>query len=148
MRKLIILVGILILSGCKSDTSDKNETTAASQKTALQDPEVKESFSRGSKIYNNFCATCHLSSGEGIPNTFPPVNNSDWLTEKRKETIRAVKYGLQGPIEVNGEEYNNLMPAMGLSDQEVRDVLNYIFYAWDNNVEEPATLEEVQEVSE
>ena len=148
MKKLLVLAGILILAGCKSDTSEKDDTSDGSQKTALQDPEVKESFSRGSMIYNNYCSTCHLSSGEGIPNTFPPINKSDWLTEKRKKTIQAVKYGLQGPIEVNGEAYDNLMPAMGLSDQEVTDVLNYIFYAWDNNVEEPATLEEVQAVSE
>ncbi|GHA44313.1 hypothetical protein GCM10007103_26930 [Salinimicrobium marinum] len=147
MKKLLSIFIVLILAGCKSDKKNDQENSAT-EKTALHNPEVQESFSRGAKIYNNFCATCHLSNGEGIENAFPPIAGSDWLTDKRTETIRAVKHGLKGPIEVNGIEYNSLMPAMGLSDQEVTDVLNYIFYAWDNNVEDPATLEEVKSVKE
>ncbi|HER40215.1 MAG TPA: cytochrome c, partial [Salinimicrobium catena] len=65
--------------------------------------ELKQSISRGAALYNNFCASCHLSNGEGIAGVFPPLKGSDWLTEKRKQSIRAVKYGLNGPIEVNGE---------------------------------------------
>ena len=87
-----------------------------------------------------------MSNGEGIPNAFPPIAGSNWLTEKREETIRAVKYGLQGVVQVNGEEYNSFMPAMGLSDEEVTDVLNYIFNAWENNIDEPATVAEVKAV--
>ncbi|WP_424494444.1 c-type cytochrome [Salinimicrobium sp. GXAS 041] len=109
---------------------------------------MSESFPEGADIYNNFCATCHLASGEGIPNAFPPINKSNWLKEKRAATIKAVKYGLNGNIEVNGVEYNSLMPSMELTDEEVKNVLNYIFYAWDNNVEKPATLAEVREVKE
>ena len=63
--------------------------------------------------------------------------------EKRKESIHAVKYGLNGPIEVNGMEYDNLMPQLGLSDEETADVLNYIFHSWENSVKDPVTVEEV-----
>ena len=147
MKKLLSIFIVLILAGCKSDKKDDQENSVT-EKTALNIPEVQESFNRGAKIYNNFCATCHLSNGEGIENAFPPIAGSNWLTEKRKETIRAVKYGLKGPIEVNGTAYNSLMPAMGLSDKEVTDVLNYIFYAWENNVDNPATLDEVKAIKE
>ena len=142
-----MLALLVSFSACKDNKGEKEREDSA-KKSALESPEISESFSRGAKIYNNFCATGHLSSGEGIPNAFPPINNSNWLTEKRTATIRAVKYGLKGPIEVNGVEYNSLMPAMGLTDEEVKDVLNYIFYAWENNVEKPATLEEVKAVTE
>lgn len=150
MKKLIFLAVLGFIAGCKSDGNKKDEeekiTISNSRDATAQNPELKESISRGAEIYNNFCASCHLASGEGIPNVFPPINGSDWLTEKRTETIRAVKHGLQGPITVNGVKYNNLMPDLGLSDREVADVINYTFKAWDNDVEPPVTVEEVEEV--
>lgn len=138
--------------GCKSDKKDPTEAEnpakeSGVQTAADQNPELSQSISRGAEIYNNFCASCHLANGEGIPNVFPPVNGSNWLTEKREETILAVKNGIQGPITVNGVEYDNLMPDLGLEDEEVADVLNYIFEAWENDVEPPVTVEEVKEIN-
>lgn len=149
MKNLIILATLFLIIGCRSDKNDREEeriTISDSQKATAQNPELKQSRSRGADIYNNFCATCHLANGQGIPNVFPPVNQSDWLTEKRTETIRAVKHGVQGPITVNGVKYDNLMPDLGLTDQEVADVINYMFQAWDNGVEPPVTVEEVKDV--
>lgn len=149
MKKSILVAALILLIGCKSDKNEEEENEmiiSESQTATAQNPELKESISRGAEIYNNFCATCHLASGEGIPNVFPPVKGSNWLTEKRTETIRAVKHGLQGPITVNGVEYDNLMPDLGLTDREVADVINYTFNAWDHDVEPPVTVEEVAAV--
>lgn len=149
MKKLILLAALVLLVGCKSDKNEEGEekvVVSDSQNATAQNPELKESISRGAEIYNNFCATCHLASGEGISNVFPPIKGSNWLTEKRTETIRAVKHGLQGPITVNGVKYDNLMPDLGLNDQEVADVINYTFNAWTNDVEPPVTVEEVAAV--
>lgn len=140
MRKSLLLVIFITIVACKN-SSEKETGTAMSQTEMGED--LKESISRGATVYNNFCASCHLSNGEGIAGVFPPLKGSDWLTEKRKETVRAVKYGLNGPIEVNGEEYDNLMPALGLTDEETADVLNYIFNSWGNKVKDPVTPEEV-----
>lgn len=136
----ILLAAFLV--SCRNSEGKKvvdEETISQTELTS----ELKESISRGAGIYNNFCASCHLSGGEGIEGTFPPLKNSDWLTEKRKETIHAIKYGLNGEIEVNGVQYDNFMPDLGLSDQETADVLNYIFNSWGNKIDEPATAEEV-----
>ena len=140
MKKSLLLFLFLSIVACKD--SSKKETGAALNQTEMSE-ELKQSISRGAALYNNFCASCHLSNGEGIAGVFPPLKSSDWLTEKRKQSIRAVKYGLNGPIEVNGEEYDNLMPALGLTDEETADVLNYIFNSWGNQVKEPVTPEEV-----
>lgn len=158
MRKLLILILSIFIISCKSDTKEKesleelfpsaSENTSTSSAAPEHSPEVEESINRGAKIYNNFCATCHLGSGQGIANAFPPLNNSDWLKDKRKASISAVKHGLKGPIEVNGEEYNSVMTDLGLTDQEIADVMNYIFTAWDNNIEPSVTLEEVAEIKE
>lgn len=150
MKKLISCILLFAVIACKADKKEKSEegtySKPSSEKITSRSPEIEESIDRGEKIYNNFCVTCHLASGEGIPNAFPPLNKSNWLTEKREESIHAVKYGLQGPITVNGESYNSVMTPLGLEDHEVADVMNYIFTAWDNTIEEPATVEEVTAV--
>lgn len=139
MKKLFVICLLAMVFGCK-DSSEEN-TAAISQQEFP--PEVKESISEGAKIYNNFCASCHLSNGEGIKGVFPPLKDSDWLREKQEESIHAIKFGIRGPIEVNGVAYDNLMPDLGLSDSEVADVMNYINNAWGNNYGEPLTEEEV-----
>ncbi len=145
MKKIFIFLFMAGLIGCKSDKDQASSKNTAPQKK--MDPELKESVARGAKIYNNFCASCHLTGGEGIEGVFPPVNQSDWLTEKRKEAIRAVKHGLQGPITVNGVKYDNFMPDLGLNDREVADVMNYIFNSWDNNIKEPVSVQEVESIA-
>ena len=37
-------------------------------------------------------------------------------------SIRGLKYGLSGPIIVNGEEYDGVMQDQGLDDDEIADV--------------------------
>jgi len=112
----------------------------------FQDAELKESMERGKEIYADFCVTCHLAKGEGVAYTFPPLAPSDYLMEKREESIRAIKYGLQGEITVNGVTYNGAMAAMGLEDAEVADVMNYISNSWGNTAETMVTMEEVANI--
>ena len=139
MRKVLLILTGFLLMACKAD-GYKEQPAEEMEIT----PEVKESIARGASLYNNFCATCHMASGQGIANAFPPLNNSDWLQKKRKESISAVKHGLNGPTKVNGENYDSVMTDLGLTDQEVADVMNYIFTAWDNNIGPQVTVEEVE----
>jgi len=110
----------------------------------FQDPELEESMQRGSEIYADFCVTCHLTEGEGVANTFPPLAKADYLMENRDASIRGVKYGQQIEIVVNGVTYNTAMPDPGLEDDEIADVMNYVMNSWGNSSEEMVTLEEVE----
>lgn len=109
----------------------------------FQDQDLKESMQRGSEIYADFCVTCHLEKGEGVENTFPPLAKSDYLMKNRKKSIIGVKYGQRGEIVVNGITYNNTMMPMGLSDEEVADVMNYILNSWGNKSDKMVKPEEV-----
>jgi hypothetical protein len=62
---------------------------------------------------------------------------------KRTQSIHALKFGLNGPIVVNGKKFNNAMSAMGLSNQEVADVMNYIMNSWSNKSKKIVTTAEV-----
>ena len=50
---------------------------------------------------------------------------SDFLANK-KRTILALVQGLDGPIQVNGKNYDGAMPAATLDDPKVADVLTYV----------------------
>ncbi|GGD84337.1 c-type cytochrome [Planktosalinus lacus] len=116
--------------------------------TQQQQQEVlEESINRGRTVYNDFCVQCHLPDGKGTEGVFPPLADSDWLMEKRTESIHSVKYGLKGEIVVNDIQYNNMMPPMGLLDREVADVMNYIMNSWGNTQHKMVTLEEVKSIN-
>ncbi|MBP6693749.1 MAG: cytochrome c [Saprospiraceae bacterium] len=111
-----------------------------------QNPELTESIQRGEGIYEDFCITCHRANGKGFGKMYPPLAGSDFLLNKREESIRAVKYGLSGEITVNDKTYNKKMEPLGLSDKEVADVMNFILNSWGNTSEKMVTVEEVEKI--
>jgi mono/diheme cytochrome c family protein len=149
MKLAFSLMLFAFLFACKSEKSNNNIAYASLDQTSIAPvPKLQDSasYKRGKEVYNDFCITCHLADGKGITGTFPPLDGSNWLTEKREKSIRAVKYGLQGPIEVNGENYNMAMAPLGLTDQEVADVMNYVMNSWSNSSKKPVTLDEVKAI--
>lgn len=111
-----------------------------------QDSELKESMQRGSEIYYDFCVTCHMEQGEGVEKTFPPLAKSDYLLENREESIRDIKFGQSGELIVNGVTYNSIMTPMGLEDEEIADVMNFILNSWGNSTTDFVSNEEVSAI--
>lgn len=111
-----------------------------------QNPELKKSIERGAIVYEDFCMQCHLPDGKGVPKAFPPLDNSDYLKDKRKESIKAIKYGMSGKITVNGDIYNAAMAPLGLTNEEVADVMNYITNSWSNKNTKIITVQEVSKI--
>src|SRR5690606_40475678 len=81
-----------------------------------QSKALDDSIKRGQDIYQDFCVNCHMANGEGVAGSFPPLAKSDFLMEKRKESIKAIKYGMQGEIVVNGQTYNRVMSHLFLQE--------------------------------
>lgn len=107
---------------------------------------VSTLLSPGKEIYMDFCIQCHGANGKGDDKNFPPLDGSDYLKTKRSASIAAVKFGQNGVIIVNKKKYNSMMPAMGLSNQEVADVMNYIMTSWSNKQSKIVTEKEVAAV--
>ena len=116
-------------------------STSNSQTNAL-----KSSIARGQEIYTDFCVSCHLPNGKGVEHVYPPLANSDYLKKNREASIKAIKFGLQGSITVNGKKYNSVMTPLGLSDDEIADVMNYISNTWGNKNDKIVTKAEVSKV--
>lgn len=148
MRNAFYYLLFLVLMACNNaEKKTEAEMLVIPSGTAKQEATpLEKSITRGKAVYQDFCLHCHLPNGKGVPGNFPPLAGSDWLTDKREESIHAVKYGQSGEIVVNGKRYNNAMPPMGLSDKEVADVMNYIMNSWGNTQEKPVTEEEVKSI--
>ena len=110
-----------------------------------QQKPLAESIADGEEIYTDFCVQCHLSNGKGVASTFPPLANSDYLSDIEKST-KAIKYGLNGPIQVNGVTYNSVMATQGLDDEEIADVMNYILRNWGNQTDTIVTEAYVSQI--
>lgn len=94
---------------------------------------LSEKMERGQVIYNQNCMACHQTTGSGIPGAFPPLADSDYLNEDVHRAITVVKRGLSGPITVNGNAYNSMMPPQNISDEDIANVLTYVYNNWGNN---------------
>tara|TARA_Y100000768_G_scaffold368263_1_gene332060 strand:- start:181 stop:579 length:399 start_codon:yes stop_codon:yes gene_type:complete len=106
---------------------------------------LQESLLDGQEIYKDFCAQCHLEDGKGVKGIYPPLAKSDFLKDINR-TISSIKYGLKGPITVNGEKYNSIMVSQGLDDEEISDVVNYILNSWGNSTKQLITEEIVNSI--
>lgn len=95
-----------------------------------------ERIAFGARIFKQNCIACHQENGQGISGAFPPLAKSDFLNKDVNRAIRVVSFGLTGKVKVNGAEYNGVMPAWQLSDEEIANVLTYIFNTWGNSGKE------------
>jgi mono/diheme cytochrome c family protein len=107
---------------------------------------LQQSLLDGQEIYNDFCAQCHLEDGKGVKGIYPPLAKSDFLMDINR-TIHSIKYGLKGPIIVNGDKYNSIMVSQGLDDEEISDVVNYILNSWGNSTNKIITEEIVESIN-
>ncbi|APY09255.1 cytochrome C [Winogradskyella sp. J14-2] len=141
------LILALLVTSCNSDNKKKNHADYSINKENITlDPQIKDSYERGKLVYNDLCITCHMSNGEGAPKAFPPLAQSDYLKENQEASIKGIKKGMSGKIVVNGITYNSVMAPLGLSNEEVADVMNYINNSWGNNYGKIITAEDVTKV--
>ena len=113
---------------------------------------MKASIARGQPLYMQTCIACHQPTGMGLPGAFPPLAKSDYATGDARRMIAMILKGVQGPLTVNGTQYNNIMLPLDMQfpvlkdDAKVADVLNFVRNSFGNEVKEPVTPEFVTAV--
>jgi len=131
VRNLFLLLATIALSmlACDSKTP-KNENTLAS----IKDTKVLQYAIEGKVLYENYCANCHQKDGTGLGKLIPPLFESDYMKQDVARTARIIKYGQRGEIIVNGQIYNEIMPANGqLTNMDIAQIMTYIYNIWGNN---------------
>lgn len=97
-------------------------------------PKTKtERVQLGRRLFGSICAACHQPTGLGRPNMFPPLAGSDYLNADKRRAINIVVFGRQGEVLVNGLKYNNSMPSFPLTDQDIANVLTYVYNSFGNS---------------
>lgn len=90
-------------------------------------------YPKGAKIYAEKCVACHMVTGLGIPNAFPPLKDSDYLMADKKRAVEQVLNGSQEEMKVNGAIYILPMPFQVDTHEDAVAVINYVLNAWGNN---------------
>jgi nitrite reductase (NO-forming) len=123
------------------------------QETIRQTPAIARltqeiQVEKGKRVYLQNCAMCHQADGKGLPNVFPPLAQSDYLMADKTRSVGIILRGLSGPITVNGQRYNGIMPPqVTLSDEQIAHVLTFIRNTWGNQGD-AVTIEEVKAIRE
>jgi nitrite reductase (NO-forming) len=94
--------------------------------------DLKVSMERGKEIYLRNCVSCHMDEGEGLQGIFPPVANSDYMLADKKRAIKQILKGVTGEMTVNGVIYNGEMNGFDLTDEQVSDLMNYLYNSFGN----------------
>ena len=92
-------------------------------------------MTRGQKVYNEYCKTCHQATGLGLGTVYPPLAKSDYLTKTpMPQIIKEVVNGKSGKIKVNGKEYNGVMAPLPkkYTDEDIAAVITYVYNSWGN----------------
>jgi len=81
---------------------------------------------RGKGVYEDNCAQCHRTNGEGLPATFPALNKNPFVLGDPQPMIATVLNGRKGSL--------GRMPSWKdkLDDGQVAAVATYIRQAWSN----------------
>jgi mono/diheme cytochrome c family protein len=88
----------------------------------------------GATVFATACLSCHQANGEGVPDKYPPLAGSEWVTGSEERMLRIVISGLTGEVEVQGEMFSGVMPGWGptLSNAEIAAVATYVRSQWGN----------------
>ena len=80
------------------------------------------------------CRTYGEVLGRVGETVFPPLAGADFFLADSPRSIYIVLNGLVGPVIVNGETYDSVMPPMSqLNDDEIANILTYTLNSWGND---------------
>ena len=131
IRYFWLVFSLNLLASC---AEDEKETIEVVELQSAESVATKPKNQPGEALYMQFCLACHMVNGGGVPGLYPSLSKTEMVLNENEKLIETVLHGLEGPITVNGEDYNNVMAKLDyLKDEQVADVLNYIRTNFGNN---------------
>lgn len=92
---------------------------------------------KGKQVFTTTCQACHQANGQGIPGTFPPLAESEWVNGPPEQVAAIVLHGIQGEIVVKGQKFQNVMPPFRdqLKPEDISAVGTYVRNSFGNKSE-------------
>lgn len=111
----------------------------------IRDSAVNQTAVKSQTVYSQYCISCHKEDGNGVPGTFPALNNSPTVNGNKTELIKILLNGIK-PSGNNQQQGQEAMPPFAfLNDKDIAQTLSYIRSHW-NNHSQKITEDEVKEV--
>ena len=115
-----------------NDLSIVSEVTTSLSTTG--EVTIAQQIAAGEALFAGTCSVCHQNDGSGLAAVFPPLAGADFFLADRTRAIDIVLNGLQGPVTVNGQSFDSVMPPMSqLNDDEIANILTYALNSWGND---------------
>jgi mono/diheme cytochrome c family protein len=122
--------------GNKEKFSDKDlaNMKARENRTYIKNPDIvldnlehSKEVLGGEKLYQLNCRACHQQNGQGDGIRFPSIAGTDWVNGNKDTLISVILRGLEGPIKINGQPFNGVMPKFSqLPDRDIASMLTYV----------------------
>lgn len=126
MRSFWALGLFFCVFSCAPKSGNEENTLAQ-----ISDPEVMKFAIAGKTLYENYCGNCHQADGKGLGKLIPPLRDADYFKASVHRTIWIMRHGQKGEITVNGEKYNQAMPANpNLKPLEIAQISTYLYNIW------------------
>ena len=75
-----------------------------------------------------------MEDGSGLAKLIPALTDAQFLSDNRDLLPCMIKYGMEGPIVINGIEYDEKMEGfIHLTDAEISNIANYVLNKWASN---------------
>jgi mono/diheme cytochrome c family protein len=108
--------------------------------------EQQKRFDTGRDLFLISCGACHQPHGMGQEGLAPPLKDSDWSTGSKERMIRIVLHGLQGPIEIQGKQWELVMPGLAVfDDEQLASIMTYVRREWGHTAS-PVEPEEIKAI--
>jgi mono/diheme cytochrome c family protein len=112
---VIAFIGIIFFTGCGGGGI----------------PEAR--MESGKKVYLQYCQSCHMEDGGGVPGMNAPLIKSKYAAGEKDTLINIVLHGSAAFANNPERTYQNKMPSLAsLTDQQIADVLTYIRNSFTN----------------
>ncbi|MBI1373685.1 MAG: c-type cytochrome [Phycisphaera sp.] len=128
----------------------KGDTRAPVATGSSLSPADQKRAAEGKTYFMVVCMACHQLHGQGLAGLAPSLVDSPYVLGDPERLTRIALLGLQGPVTINDEEWNLVMPGHKdnplLTDQRLADVLTYIRNEWDNEASavDPAVVTKIR----
>lgn len=141
MKKIILLLLTAVI--CALHVSAQTKPKPKAKTAAKPSVGLAASIAAGKLVYLQNCLTCHMADGLGVQNMNPPLVKTTYVLGDKAKIIKIVLNGFSEKVEINGDNYTNVMPPLGatLSDDEIAHVLTYVRNSFGNKASLVTTAE-------
>lgn len=91
-------------------------------------------YTNGRDIYIKKCQNCHGDKGQGLGQLAPPLTDTAFLKQNKKNIACYIKNGISEKIIINGQAFEDKMPAFPeLANIDIAQLTVYITNSFGNN---------------